>query len=113
MGKTMKVCLDLTPALHNTAGTGRYVRELAKALVDLGHEDRLSFFCVDPEGGVWAGTPGSVPRKSIRCSKRGWSAAAALSSYLGYPHGPSSWGRPTCSTPRGTFFPGCGPPPRS
>ena len=85
MGKTMKVCLDLTPALHNTAGTGRYVRELAKALVDLGHEDRLSFFCVDPGGGAWAGTPGSVPRKAIRCSKRGWSAAAALSSCLGIP----------------------------
>ncbi len=81
----MKVCLDLTPALHNTAGTGRYVRELAKALVDLGHGDQLSFFCVDPEGGAGVGTPGSVPRKTIRCSKRGWSAAAALSSYLGIP----------------------------
>jgi glycosyltransferase involved in cell wall biosynthesis len=81
----MNVCLDLTPALHNTAGTGRYVRELAKALVDLGHGDRLSFFCVDPEGGAWAGTPGSVPKKSIRCSKRVWSAAAALSSCLGIP----------------------------
>ena len=81
----MKVCLDLTPALHNTAGTGRYVRELSKALVDLGHGDQLSFFCVDPEGGAEAGTPGSVPRKTVRCSKRGWSAAAALSSYLGIP----------------------------
>lgn len=81
----MKVCLDLTPALHNTAGTGRYVRELAKALVDLGHGDRLSFFCVDPDGGGGVGVPGSVPRKAIRCSKRGWSAAAAVSSYLGIP----------------------------
>jgi glycosyltransferase involved in cell wall biosynthesis len=81
----MKVCLDLTPALHNTAGTGRYVRELAKALVDLGHGDRLTFFCVDPEGGAGAGTPASVPRKTVRCSKRGWSAAAALSSFLGIP----------------------------
>ena len=81
----MQVCLDLTPALHNTAGTGRYVRELAKAFVDLGHGDRLSFFCVDPEGGAGTGTPGSVPRKTIRCSKRGWSTAAALSSYLGIP----------------------------
>jgi glycosyltransferase involved in cell wall biosynthesis len=85
MWEIMKVCLDLTPALHNTAGTGRYVRELAKALVDLGHGDQLSFFCVDPEGGAGVGTPGSVPRKTIRCSKRGWSAAAALSSYLGIP----------------------------
>ena len=81
----MKVCLDLTPALHNTAGTGRYVRELSKALVDLGHGDQLSFFCVDPEGGAEAGTPGSVPRKTIRCSKRWWSAAAALSSILRIP----------------------------
>ena len=81
----MKVCLDLTPAIHNTAGTGRYVRELAKALVDLGHGDHLSFFCVDPEGGTRAETPSVVQRKSIRCSKRGWSAAAALSSYLGIP----------------------------
>jgi len=83
MWETMKVSLDLTPALHNTAGTGRYVRELAKALVDLGHGDLLSFFCVDPDGGSWTGTPGSVPRKSIRCSKRQWSAAAALSSFIG------------------------------
>ena len=65
----MKVCLDLTPALHNTAGTGRYVRELAKALVDLGHGDHLSFFCVDPKEGAGVGTPGSVSRKTIRCSK--------------------------------------------
>lgn len=85
MWETMKVCLDLTPALHNTAGTGRYVRELARALVDLGHGDRLSFFCVDPEGGDGGGTPASVPRKTVRCSKRGWSAAAALSSFLGTP----------------------------
>jgi glycosyltransferase involved in cell wall biosynthesis len=81
----MKVRLDLTPALHNTAGTGRYVRELSKALVDLGHGDQLTFFCVDPEGGSSVGTPDSVPRKTIRCSKQGWSAAAALSSYLGIP----------------------------
>jgi glycosyltransferase involved in cell wall biosynthesis len=81
----MKVLLDLTPALHNTAGTGRYVRELSKALVDLGHGDQLAFFCIDPEGGSCVGTPDSVPRKTIRCSKRGWSAAAALSSYLGIP----------------------------
>lgn len=82
---TMRVRLDLTPAIHNTAGTGRYVRELAKALVDLGHGDQLSFFCVDPEGGAGPAMPGPVPRKTIRCSKRGWSAAAALSSYLGIP----------------------------
>jgi glycosyltransferase involved in cell wall biosynthesis len=81
----MKVCLDLTPALHNTAGTGRYVRELAKALVDTGHGEQLSFFCVDPEGGAGSGTPGSVPRKTVRCSKRSWSAAAALSSFVGIP----------------------------
>jgi glycosyltransferase involved in cell wall biosynthesis len=82
---TMQVCLDLTPALHNTAGTGRYVRELAKAFVDLGHGEQLSFFCVDPESGSGTGTPSLVPRKTIRCSKRGWSAAAALSSYFGIP----------------------------
>lgn len=81
----MKVCLDLTPALHNTAGTGRYVRELAKALVDLGHGESLSFFCVDPKGDAGVGTPGTVSLKTIRCSKRGWSTAAALSSYLGIP----------------------------
>lgn len=81
----MKVCLDLTPALHNTAGTGRYVRELAKALVDLGHADDLSFFYVDSTEGAGVETPGSIPRKTVRCSKRGWSAAAALSSYLGIP----------------------------
>jgi len=81
----MRVCLDLTPALLNTAGTGRYVRELAKALVALGHEDQLSFFCVDPEGDAGAGTKGPVRRKTIRCSKRWWSAVAALSSCLGIP----------------------------
>ena len=81
----MQVCLDLTPAIHNTAGTGRYVRELAKAFVDLGHGEQLSFFCVDPESGSGTGTPSLVPRKTIRCSKRGWSAAAALSSYFGIP----------------------------
>jgi glycosyltransferase involved in cell wall biosynthesis len=85
MCRTMQVCLDLTPAIHNTAGTGRYVRELAKAFVDLGHGEQLSFFCVDPESGSGTGTPSLVPRKTIRCSKRGWSAAAALSSYFGIP----------------------------
>ena len=85
MWEAMKVCLDLTPALHNTAGTGRYVRELARALIDLGHGEQLSFFCVDPEGGAGNGMPSSVPRVTIRCSKRVWSVAAALSSYFGIP----------------------------
>jgi glycosyltransferase involved in cell wall biosynthesis len=85
MSVIMKVCLDLTPALHNTAGTGRYVRELSKALVDLGHGDQITFFCVDPEGGAGEMMPGPIPRKTIRCSKRGWSAAAALSSCFGIP----------------------------
>lgn len=75
----MKVCIDLTPALYNPAGTGRYVKEISRALLDLGHGPELSFFAVDPEGRMPELPPDVAPRTVVRCPNRIWSAAAGLS----------------------------------
>ena len=75
----MKVCIDLTPALYNSAGTGRYVKEISRALLDLGHGPELSFFAVDPEGRMPERPPDVLPPTVVRCRNRVWSAAAGLS----------------------------------
>lgn len=75
----MKVCIDLTPALYNPAGTGRYVKEISRALLDLGHGPELSFFAVDPEGRMPELPPEVPPPTVVRCRKRIWSIAAGLS----------------------------------
>jgi glycosyltransferase involved in cell wall biosynthesis len=81
----MKVCIDLTPALYNPAGTGRYVRELAKAFLCLGHGPEISFFSVDPERKIPEPPLDVIPRKVIRSNRRVWSAAAGLSFMAGIP----------------------------
>jgi glycosyltransferase involved in cell wall biosynthesis len=81
----MKVCIDLTPALYNPAGTGRYVKEISRALLDLGHGPELSFFAVDPEGRMPELPPDVPPPTVVRCRKRIWSAAAGLSFIAGVP----------------------------
>ncbi|MDO8738902.1 glycosyltransferase family 1 protein [Candidatus Deferrimicrobium sp.] len=81
----MKVCIDLTPALYNPAGTGRYVKELSKAFIGLGHGPELSFFAVDPEGRVPEPPLDVVHRTVVRWPKRLWSAAAGLSFIAGVP----------------------------
>ena len=81
----MNVCIDLTPALYNPAGTGRYVKELSKAFIGLGHGADLSFFAVDPEGRVPEPPLEIVRRTVVRCPKRLWSAAAGLSFIAGVP----------------------------
>jgi glycosyltransferase involved in cell wall biosynthesis len=75
----MKVCIDLTPALYNLAGTGRYVKEISRALLDLGHGPELSFFAVDPEGKMRELPLDVPPPTVVRCRNRVWSVAAGLS----------------------------------
>ena len=40
----MRICLDISPAVHHRAGIGRYARELAAALAELETQDHFAAF---------------------------------------------------------------------
>ena len=51
----MHIAIDYTSALRQTAGIGRYTRELVAALAELDHDNAYTFFCAGqpPERAVW------------------------------------------------------------
>ena len=49
----MRIAIDYTPALRQTAGIGRYTRGLVAALAELDHDNAYTLFC--------AGQPPSAP----------------------------------------------------
>lgn len=50
----MRITIDYTPALRQTAGIGRYTRELVAALARIDHENEYRLFCAggEPEPGA-------------------------------------------------------------
>ncbi len=40
----MRIGIDYTPVVHQTAGIGRYVRELVRALAAVDHENQYTLF---------------------------------------------------------------------
>ncbi len=52
----MHITIDYTSALRQSAGIGRYTRNLVAALAELDRENRYTLFCAGAEpGGVWPG----------------------------------------------------------
>jgi glycosyltransferase involved in cell wall biosynthesis len=51
----VRITIDYTPALRQTAGIGRYTRGLVAALAEIDRENEYTLFCAgqDPEGARW------------------------------------------------------------
>jgi len=81
----MKVCLDLSPAVQNHAGLGRYSEELARALVELRDACEVRLFYTDSRGRRPAPPLDALPHKSIRWPNKPWRMSALLSSYTRFP----------------------------
>jgi glycosyltransferase involved in cell wall biosynthesis len=79
----MRVCVDITPAIQNTAGVGRYVKELANALLGLCSGEEISFFYNDPEGRMPDPPLDAFPRIVLQFPQRAWSMGVLLASCAG------------------------------
>ncbi len=51
----MRIAIDYTPALRQTAGIGRYTRGLVAALAESDRENEYTLFCAgqSPDSGIW------------------------------------------------------------
>jgi glycosyltransferase involved in cell wall biosynthesis len=51
----LRITIDYTPALRQTAGIGRYTRGLVAALAEVDQENEYTLFCAgqSPDSGVW------------------------------------------------------------
>ena len=81
----MRVCLDISPAVHRRAGIGRYARDLGAALVPL-LPDGLGVFYNDPTGNLVPEPPlDALPRQVVRRATKPWRLHVGLCDLLGSP----------------------------
>jgi glycosyltransferase involved in cell wall biosynthesis len=84
----LRVCIDVSAAVHRRAGLGRYAQELVKGLVDLGRGDvssplQLTAF-YHQRGAAHLDPPiDRLPRITTRLSVRPWRLATALAYFTG------------------------------
>lgn len=81
----MRIRIDLTPAVQQHAGLGRYAEELTHALIGLRSGDEFGVFYVDPLGRVPAPPLDGLPSKALRWSNKPWRMRTLLSSYARVP----------------------------
>lgn len=81
----MRVCVDLSPAVHRRAGIGRYARDLATALLAEGVGDLVAFYN-DASGRLTPEPPLDVlPRLTLRRATKPWRLTVALADALRRP----------------------------
>ncbi|MCX6032904.1 MAG: glycosyltransferase family 1 protein [Chloroflexi bacterium] len=69
----MRIAIDYTPALRQSAGIGRYTRNLVAALADLDRENQYTLFCAGEKAtGAW---PANFTMRASRIPAR-WLTAA-------------------------------------
>jgi glycosyltransferase involved in cell wall biosynthesis len=82
----MRVCIDLSPAVHRRAGIGRYARDLAGALLAEPGADSLVGFYNDPTGRLAPEPPlDMLPRLTVRRATKPWRLTVALADLLHRP----------------------------
>jgi glycosyltransferase involved in cell wall biosynthesis len=80
----MKICLDVSAAVHRRAGLGRYALELARALVAQGEHDYLAFY--HQRGQAHLDPPiDTLPQLTTRLSVKPWRLTAMLAHFSGVP----------------------------
>lgn len=81
----MRVCLDLSPAVQDHAGLGRYSEELARALLELHDGCEVRIFYTDSRGRKPAPPLDALPHKSMRWPNKPWRMSALVCSYTHFP----------------------------
>ncbi len=78
----LRVCIDVSAAVHRRAGLGRYAQELVKGLVDLGRGEvtspQLSVFYHQRGEAILEPPIDQLPRLTTRLSVRPWRLITAL-----------------------------------
>ncbi len=78
----MRVCIDVSAAVHRRAGLGRYAQELTRALVAQGEHDYVAFY--HQRGQAHLDPPiDSLPQLSTRLSVKPWRLWAMLAHFSG------------------------------
>jgi len=80
----MKICIDVSAAVHRRAGLGRYAQELTRALVAQGEHDYVAFY--HQRGQAHLDPPiDSLPQLTTRLSVKPWRLWAMLAHFFGVP----------------------------
>ncbi|MBI2953258.1 MAG: glycosyltransferase family 4 protein [Chloroflexi bacterium] len=79
----MKIVLDVTPAVQQHAGVGRYAEQLAKALAAGQSGDEVGLFYVDSQGRAPRAPLGALPSRALSWGNKRWRLSALLSIYSG------------------------------
>ena len=80
----MRVCIDVSAAVHRRAGLGRYAQELTRALVAQGEHDYVVFY--HQRGQAHLDPPiDTLPQLTTRLSVKPWRLWAMLAHFSGVP----------------------------
>ncbi len=80
----MRICLDVSAAVHRRAGLGRYTLELTRALVAQSEHDYIAFY--HQRGQARLDPPiDSLPRRTIQLSVKPWRLTTMLAHWFGVP----------------------------
>lgn len=78
----MRVCLDVSAAVHQRAGLGRYAQELTAALVEQGEHEYIAFY--HQRGHAYLEPPiDRLPRITTRLSVKPWRVTTMLAYFTG------------------------------
>jgi glycosyltransferase involved in cell wall biosynthesis len=79
----MRVCIDVSAAVHRRAGLGRYAHELIAALVDQGAHDYTAFFHQRSPAAQLLPPIDRLPRLTTSLNARPWRLRTALAYFTG------------------------------
>jgi glycosyltransferase involved in cell wall biosynthesis len=79
----MRICLDISPAVHRRAGLGRYAQELTESLLHLDKENEYVAFYNGPRGVVPQPPLDRLPRLTVGLSNKPWRMSILLAHHLG------------------------------
>ena len=78
----MRICLDLSAAVHRRAGLGRYAQELTTALLALDHDNEYIAFYNDPRVAQIEPPVDRMPRVMVDLPSKPWRLSVLLSYLL-------------------------------
>src|SRR5512136_2801089 len=80
----MRICIDVSAAVHRRAGLGRYAHELVRALVAQGEHEYTAFY--HQRGQAHLDPPiDALPQRATRLSVKPWRLMAMLAHFSGVP----------------------------
>lgn len=81
----MRICVDISPAVHRRAGLGRYAQKLLEHLLRLDDENQYLVFYHQPRRAVVSPPLDSLPRLTFPTSAKPWRMSVLLAHFLRIP----------------------------